>query len=236
MRISEAIILAGGKGSRLKDLTQKTPKPMMLVDGKPFLEIIFHYLIQQNINRVILSVGHYHKKIINYFGEKYKSINIVYNIENAPLGTGGAILNSMNKAYNEDIFVINGDTLFNINLKNLSDLHYISKSKLTIALKKKSRTERFGKISLDEKNLISKVSEKKNKGSGLINGGVYLINKSLFNSRDYGKSFSFEYEILEKISSSDCFRGLVFDDLFYDIGTPADLKKAQVVLKKIKFK
>ena len=236
MKISEAIILAGGKGSRLKDLTQKTPKPMMLVNGKPFLEIIFHYLIQQNINRVILSVGHYHEKIINYFGEKYKSINIIYNIESAPLGTGGAILNSINKAYNENIFVLNGDTLFNINLKNLSDLHYILKSELTIALKKKSRTERFGKISLGKENLINKVSEKKNKGSGLINGGVYIINKGLFNSKDYGKSFSFEHEVLEKISSNDYYRGLVFDDFFFDIGTPSDLKKAQDIFLNFTFK
>ena len=236
MKISEAIILAGGKGSRLHHLTKNTPKPMLLVAGRPFLEILLNYLIQQNINKVILSVGHFHEKIVNYFGTKYKSICIEYCIEDRPLGTGGAILHSIEKANNNDVFVINGDTLFNISLKSLSYLHFNSRSKLTIALKKKSKTERFGKITLGDANLIDQVSEKKNKGSGLINGGVYLINKALFDSKDFGEAFSFEIEILEKISSNDNFRGIVFDDLFFDIGTPKDLKKSQHIFSNFQFK
>ena len=113
---------------------------------------------------MILSVGYHHDKIIQHFKYEYKSLNIQYSIEEKPLGTGGAILHSLKEISNENFFVMNGDTLFNIDLKKLLYIHMLKKSKLTIALKEVSKTDRFGKVTLGESNLITSVSEKKNVG------------------------------------------------------------------------
>ena len=112
-------------------------------------------------------------------------------------------------------------------------LHILKKSKLTIALKEVSKTDRFGKVTLGESNLISKFSEKKGDGVGLINGGIYLLNKSLFKDMNFDKSFSFESEILEKINKNNRFRGLAFKNLFFDIGTPNDLEKSQSLIRSL---
>ena len=162
---------------------------MLKVAGRPFLEILLDYLISQNIAQVVLSVGYKCKKIIDYFGNDYKSIKIKYSVEESPLGTGGAILNSMNKISDENFFVLNGDTLFNIDLKKLMLIHLDHDSRLTIALKEVLNSKRFGKVIIDKSNLISKFSEKKGDGVGLINGGIYLLNKSLFKDMNFDKSF-----------------------------------------------
>ena len=127
MKTNEVIILAGGRGTRLKSLTNDQPKPMLKVAGKPFLEILLDYLISQNIGKVILSVGYHHDKIIQHFKYEYKSLNIQYSIEEKPLGTGGAILHSLKEISNENFFVMNGDTLFNIDLKKLLSIHMLKK-------------------------------------------------------------------------------------------------------------
>ncbi len=134
--LEEAVILAGGLGTRLKSVIKDIPKPMAEVCGKPFLCYILDFLIKYEIKRVILSVGYKWEAIREFFGEQYKNINLVYAIEYEPLGTGGAIKNALKYVQDTEVFILNGDTLFNIDLSVFYSLHKNKNSNLSIALKK----------------------------------------------------------------------------------------------------
>ncbi len=112
MNTKEAIVLAGGLGTRLQTVLPGIPKCMAPVNGKPFLTYVLDYLVSQGINKVILSVGYRKDQIINYFGEKYLSIIIKYAIETEPLGTGGAVKFAFEQCLQDQVFVVNGDTYF----------------------------------------------------------------------------------------------------------------------------
>ena len=112
----EAIVLAGGFGTRLKSVISDIPKPMAPVAGKPFLQYILDWLLKNKITRVILSVGYKWEIIYNEFGKKYGTIDLLYSIETSPLDTGGAIAMSLSQVQNDNFFIVNGDTFFNIDL------------------------------------------------------------------------------------------------------------------------
>jgi D-glycero-alpha-D-manno-heptose 1-phosphate guanylyltransferase len=134
--VEEAVILAGGLGTRLKSVIKDIPKPMAEVCGKTFLCYILDFLIKYEIKRVILSVGYKWEAIREFFGEQYKSVNLVYAIEYEPLGTGGAIKNALKYVQDTEVFILNGNTLFNIDLSVFYSFHKNKNSNLSIALKK----------------------------------------------------------------------------------------------------
>ena len=115
----EAIVLAGGLGTRLKSVVSNVPKPMAPIGDKPFLEYILKYLKKNGITRAILSVGYKSEIIEEYFGNNFEGIDLVYSVEKEPLGTGGAIKKAMSKVKSNQVYIINGDTFFDINLKSL---------------------------------------------------------------------------------------------------------------------
>ena len=227
--ITQAIILAGGFGTRLQKVVSDLPKPMADINGKPFLEYLFNYLEKYKIKKVILSVGYKHEKIIEYFGDNFKNIKIKYAVENQPLGTGGAIKFTLDKINDNNFFLINGDTFFDVNLNQLSNFHSDKKADISLSLKPLSDFDRYGAVEIDNNNRIKKFNEKKYQKHGLINGGVYAINKNIFNKTEKTK-FSFEKDIMEKHLTKLKMFGFVSDTYFIDIGIPDDYKKAQTDL------
>lgn len=227
----EAIILAGGLGTRLRSVIKDIPKPMAEISGKPFLAYLIDFLGKQKIKRVILSVGYKFEVIKDFFGNKYKDIDIYYAIEEISLGTGGAIKNALPGVYGDEVFVINGDTFFDINLKDFYNLHKSRNSKLSMALKYMNFTDRYGTVEIDENNKIIAFHEKTQKYNVLINGGIYLLNKIFFNYLATQNRFSFEKDFLEKYYRDYEFYGFPFDKYFIDIGVPEDYNKAQRELK-----
>lgn len=221
-----AIILAGGLGTRLRPLISDLPKPMAPVNGKPFLHYIFQYLLRQNITDVILSVGYKHESIQSYFGSEYLGIKIRYSIEHEPLGTGGGIKQAFELIDNE-AFVLNGDTYFDVNLAELRTFYVQSKSDLVLALKSLTHFDRYGTVRMDPHHRITEFCEKKFMPRGLINGGIYFFKKKLFEQLNTPDKFSFETDVLEKYSATLHFGGKVFDGFFIDIGIPEDYQKAQ---------
>lgn len=228
--IREAVVLAGGFGTRLQKVVSEVPKPMAPVAGKPFLQYILDYLIAHKVNHAVLAVGYLHETIINYFGDKYESLNITYSIESNPLGTGGGILKACNYINGENVFVINGDTFFDVDLVELSAYHQHHNALLTVALKRMQRFDRYGTVDLDPDGRISGFLEKKYLDEGLINGGIYCLNKKLFDLT-LPEVFSFEKEILEKEIVNRKVYGLQSDGYFIDIGIPEDFARAQVDFK-----
>ena len=220
------IILAGGFGTRLSTVVKDVPKPMAPINDKPFLHYIFKELEHQNIKNVVLSVGHLKEVIQDFFQDNYLGISIQYAIENEPLGTGGGIKHAFSFV-EEDAFVLNGDTFFDINLSTLKN----EDADITLALKPMFNFDRYGTVEVDEAQRIISFNEKKHCEHGLINGGVYYFKKSLFDKIETDFRFSFEKDVLEKHLSDLQIQGKIFDNYFIDIGIPEDYKQAQIDFK-----
>ena len=217
----EAIILAGGFGTRLKHVISDVPKPMAPIGDKPFLEYIFEDLNKKGITHVILAVGYMKEKIEEYFKNQYKSIEISYSEEDVPLGTGGAIKKALFQCKEENIFIINGDTFYNVDLEGMEKFHIENKSSLTIAVKEMKNFDRYGSLVIENIKII-KFEEKRPMGKGKINGGIYLIKRSIFQGLEQ-ESFSFEKEILENEKIEKY--AYESNEYFIDIGIPEDYYK-----------
>ena len=228
VEFKEAIILAGGLGTRLQGVVKDLPKPMAPVNGRPFLTYILDYLIDYEYERVVLSVGYLHEKIVDYFGKKYKTLEIDYAVEAEPLGTGGGILLAMSKCTTDNVLVINGDTMFKVDLTAFEQFYQEKNSLLTIVLREVEDVSRYGSVTISKDNLIDLFAEKQvTFGRGYINGGVYLINRRLFEKYPQSKRFSFEKDIMSKYYTQECFYAMPSDGYFIDIGIPEDYARAQ---------
>jgi len=222
----EAVILAGGLGTRLRGVVKDVPKPMADVSGKPFLEYILEYLYKEGIKRVILSVGYKWEVIKDYFGENYKSIELVYSIENEPLGTGGGIIKAISFVRSNKVYLINGDTFFDIELKRLYEVMDDNNAQIVIALKKMKNFDRYGVIETEKKGRVIAFCEKEYREKGNINGGIYLIKKDIFNKFDVPLKFSFENFLSVNVNNLKIFTK-TFNNYFIDIGIPEDYEKAK---------
>ncbi|MBR2164002.1 MAG: nucleotidyltransferase family protein, partial [Campylobacter sp.] len=195
------------------------PKPMAPIKNKPFLAFVLEYLKKQNISRVVLAVSYKYEIIQEYFGNSYLGMQILYSIEKEPLGTGGAILEALNLINSDSCYVLNGDTFFDVNLDRLK----LDNSDICVALKPMKNFDRYGSVDIDNNSYISAFNEKKFTSNGLINGGVYLIKKHIFNSFNLPNKFSFEEFFQENFLIFNA-KATVFDDYFIDIGIPQDYK------------
>ncbi|HEB9332999.1 TPA: nucleotidyltransferase family protein [Campylobacter coli] len=215
----QAIVLAGGLGTRLRSVVQDLPKPMAPINGKPFLAFVLEYLKKQGITEIILSVSYKYELIQEYFKDEFYGMKIHYNIEKELLGTGGAIKDALKLVKNE-AYVLNGDTLFDIDLTKLK----LNRSKICLALKQMNNFDRYGIVELDGENYIKFFKEKEFTKQGLINGGIYLLDKDIFEDFNLEEKFSFE-EFLQENYKKLKARACIFDNYFIDIGIPEDYKK-----------
>lgn len=226
----ECIVLAGGLGTRLKSEVPDLPKCMALINGYPFLEYLFNYLESQFMDHVILALGHQHQVVSDWLNGKGFTFKIQRVIEQEPLGTGGAIKLALRKAKEPNVFVLNGDTLYNADLRAMRACLQ-PQDKAVVALKPMKDFYRYGAVKLNEQQLITGFEEKKPQKEGLINGGIYLLNTALENYYNYPDVFSFEREFLEKEASKGLLRAYQDDHYFIDIGVPEDYQRAQEELR-----
>lgn len=219
----EAIILAGGFGTRLRQVVSDVPKPMAPINDNPFLVYILDYLSEYNFEKVILAVGHKSKYIKDYFKDSYKGMQIIYSEEDSPLGTGGAIKKAILECKTDDVFILNGDTYFDVDLLKMKNFHQQSKAEITIAVKKMFNYDRYGSVIINDNKVINFI-EKKSTKEGIINGGIYLFNKKLM-CEVTDEIFSFEKVILESLKYN--IYAFESNGYFIDIGIPDDYRKAQ---------
>ena len=225
---SEAIILAGGLGTRLQGVIDNMPKSMAPVAGRPFLEYQLDHLDKWGLKRVVLSVGYNSDKIMAHFGHSYRSLTIEYAVEEEPLDTGGAILNAMGKIHGLTAFIFNGDTFFDVNLQRLEDFRHIKETDLCMSLRFENDTSRYGKVEFDNNNRITAYLEKgESSGEGYINGGIYLVRKDYLMNFGLPEKFSMEKDFFQRYYPTEEFYGLRCFSYFRDIGIPEDYKKAQ---------
>lgn len=224
----EAIILAGGFGTRLQSVVKDVPKPMADVLNRPFLTYILDELVEYNFNKVILAVGYKKEVIIDYFGDNYKGMQILYSTEDEPLGTGGCIKKAMDLVSDDNVFIINGDTLFKVDYAKMKELNSIA-----IACKYMTNFDRYGEVIINN-GIIERFMEKKQVEAGYINGGIYYLPKNVFSKYSLHKKFSLEKDFFEVYMDKLNIRAFLSNDYFIDIGIPEDYDKIQRDLSKKK--
>jgi len=227
--IKEAIILAGGQGTRLKSVVQDLPKCLAPVAGKPFLAYLLDFARKQGVEKFIFALG-YKKELIEAFvRQDLPSGSYHFSVETEPLGTGGALYQAIKLVTGSDVIVLNADTFFGLSLLNLSIIHELNKAACTLALKPMQKFDRYGAVEL-KNQVICGFIEKKYQSSGLINGGVYALSKETFLEKKFPAVFSFEEDYLQKEYLKGKIFGLVSDQYFIDIGIPEDYQRAQTEL------
>ena len=226
--VQQAIILAGGLGTRLRSVVEERPKSMALINEKPFLEYLLDYLISQHIQKFILSVGYKSAFIESHFGNTYKGAKIVYVYEETPLGTGGAVKKALEEVDAEYTLVTNGDTLFLVEIAPFFQQHLRTKASISLALKPMKDFDRYGTVKASSEGKVLQFQEKKYQKEGLINGGMYLFNRAAFDPFELEEKFSLEKDFFEKHLEELALYAWMCDSYFLDIGIPEDYEKAQV--------
>lgn len=223
--MKQAVVLAGGFGTRLGEITTACPKPMLVVGGRPFLEILIRNLQCFGINKILLSVGYLSEVISDYFGDGSDyGVDISYVVEDTPAGTAGVLYLARDRL--DDVFlVLNGDTLFDVNFHWLYQLLDRTQASAAIALREVDDVSRYGAVRMDG-NYVSGMSEKEQKGAGLISGGVYIFHRQVL---DYvsGSPLSLENDVLPNLISNRKLIGSSCNGFFIDIGVPESLESAQ---------
>ena len=214
----QALILAGGLGSRLGSMVSEVPKPLLLVGKRPFLECQILQLRRHDLTNIILCIGYLGEKIRQYFGNGERwGVNINYSEEKKALGTGGAIKLTERLVKDDHFLVLNGDSYFNIDLGELIDFHKRRGALVTLALLEINQPERYGLVEIDENYNIVGFKEKGTAAkSNLINGGIYAFNKELFDFIPKGKS-SLEKDLFPGLIGKR-FYGKPHTAYFIDIG------------------
>ena len=226
MESCEVIVLAGGLGTRLRSVVPDKPKCMAEVRGIPFISYIIDYLVEQNFSKFIFSLGYKHELVEIFLQTNYNNIDYKVIIESDPLGTGGAIKLAAQVAQTNDFLVVNGDTLYKADIRKMYEFHYSNNAECSLILKPMNKFNRYGAVRKDQSGLITQFDEKKHYEKGLINGGIYMINRNKFLNRRLPDVFSFEKDYFEMLVSNKIFYGIEDEGYFIDIGIPEDFAKA----------
>src|SRR5258708_2634234 len=219
----QALILAGGAGTRLRPVLAGLNKPMALVAGRPFLEYLLLQLKKHEIDEVTLCVGYKADFIQSYFGMGDRwGMQLSYSYETDFRGTAGALKLAEDLIHEEDFFVMNGDSLFDIELRTLMHYHRNMKATATLALAHVGDTHRYGAVGMNESGrIVSFIEKREGNLEGLINGGVYVFTREVLDFIPGGQPVSLEQDILPKLIGRDLY-GLPLKGYFVDIGVPAD--------------
>lgn len=226
---TQAVILAGGAGSRLGRLTRENPKPMLTVGGRPFLEYVVWNLKRYGIINLLFSVGYLHERIVEYFGDGSGfGVRIEYNVEDEPAGTGGALKLAKEKL-NPFFLVLNGDTLMDINYLDLVLAFHQTDTLASIALRRTPDDAcRYGRVLLEGER-IKAFLEKSDSHPGIVNGGIYVMRREAIDYLSTGTS-SLERDLFPVLADQDQLCGKIFEGFFIDIGVPESLSKAELEL------
>ena len=224
-----AIVLAGGFGLRLGELTANTPKPLLPVKGRPFLDYLVKSLADQGVNRIVLAAGFQAEQICEFARLSQAGIEIKVSVEHEPLGTGGGIVKALDTVDPEEetVLVLNGDTYSAFDLARLRAFHLDAGADVSIVLKAMTDSSRYGLVDVGRDGRIRGFREKGENVKGLINAGVYLVQRQWLENSNLPKKFSFERDFLQNNVGTRRLYGCAFPGYFIDIGIPADYERAE---------
>jgi D-glycero-alpha-D-manno-heptose 1-phosphate guanylyltransferase len=224
--IKEAIILAGGLGTRLRSAVPDLPKCLAPVGGRPFIGYVTGHFRREGIQRFIFALGYKSTWFDAFFRAEFPHGGYDISLEAEPLGTGGAIRQACELATGKTVLILNGDTFFRIGLEALAGFHAEKQADCSLCLKPMRDFDRFGAVELADDGRVRRFREKQYYPAGLINGGVYALNRTALLREEWPKVFSFEKDYLENSGEKRLY-GLVQDRYFIDIGIPEDYVRVQ---------
>jgi D-glycero-alpha-D-manno-heptose 1-phosphate guanylyltransferase len=228
--ITEAIILAGGLGTRLRSEVPELPKCMAPVNGRPFLYYVIRWLQAHGITRFVFALGYKHDYFLDFLQATLPESAYAISTEDEPLGTGGAVLHACKQAQTNTVLVTNGDTLFKGEVAALDTFHHAHNSVCSLLLKPMLHFDRFGVVETDATGRITSFREKQYYEQGLINAGMFALDVPAFKAEGLPVKFSFEKDYLEALYPQRNMNGLAQDAYFIDIGIPEDYRRAQTEL------
>ena len=221
----EAIVLAGGFGTRLANVVKDVPKPMAPVCGKPFLEYVLRALLSEGVGHIVLAVGYKKECIIEKFGSSFLGVPIDYSVEETPLYTGGAVKQALNLCEGNRVFAVNGDTYYPVRLREMRRFAEDEQIPAVMAVKRMEAFSRYGTVCFDPARYVTSFQEKRFCTEGYINGGVYDLNRNILEG--FPDVFSLENDCFPRLAERRELRAFCDDAEFIDIGIPEDYLIAQ---------
>jgi len=233
--MTSAIILAGGFGTRLRAVVPDRPKPMALVNGKPFLVHLLDYWLEQGLDHFVLSVGYRYEMIQQFFGANYRGARLEYVVEESPLGTGGGFLLALARLKNETTcLLLNGDTFFAVQARTLLDFHENQRADWTMSLFRATEPNRYMGVQLGADGHIQNLAAGRGEVGAYANGGVYALSPAAIRGCGFpaATKLSLEDEMLPLMhEEGKPLYGLAYAGTFIDIGVPSDYQRAQEILQ-----
>ncbi len=227
----EAVVLAGGRGTRLSAVVSDVPKPMAPVAGRPFLEILLETLARNQCGRVVLSLGYKAETVVDHFGASFAGMELVYEIERTPLGTGGALRRALAQCNADHVFILNGDTYLDLEVGAIEAQWQRHRLPIIVA-REVQDTARYGRLHTADNHVVGFV-EKGIPGPGLINAGCYVLPPDIALDFPSDEAFSLEQDFLAAAVARSPFRLFVSRGYFIDIGVPEDYARAQRELARL---
>ncbi len=227
------VILAGGKGRRLGNLTKKVPKPLLKVNKREFIDYLIYFISSYNFSKIYLICSYKHKEFfLKYHKKKIFNCLIICLKEDKPRGTGGALYTIKNRI-KSDFFLFNGDSFFFIDLEKFYSFAK-KNNKFLVSIALASNKNYLSNSKLSNIKLINNKVSISNKNSNIMNGGIYYIKKK-FKKLINNNVSSLENDIIQKLILKEKVNGKYFENYFIDIGIKKNLQLAQKNLNKIRF-
>lgn len=221
----EAIVLAGDLGERPAHIGFDVPKPMAPVDGLPFLEYVLVDLIENGVDRIVIAVNHKKEMIMQYFGDVFRGVPVVYSVEDVPLKTGGAVKHAIWHCSEERVIVVDGNTLFKVPLKEMHKFAVSKDVPVVVAVKEMFNFSKYERVVVNAEGIVTQYLEKEPCRRGYINGGVYSVARTALDK--YPDIFSMEEFCFPRLLKKRKLAAFISNTFFIDIGTPEDYVRAQ---------
>ncbi|WP_201315295.1 nucleotidyltransferase family protein [Dyella sp. EPa41] len=225
----EIVVLAGGFGTRLRDVVSDVPKPLAPVRGRPFLAYLLDAFAQQKLRRVIFATGYMGEVLPEALGRTWRGMDLVYVRESEPLGTGGAIAHAAASIMGDAFFVANGDTFLSLDYAAFAQFSAAHSVEIGVALANVPDVGRYGAVEIDGAR-IERFREKGGSGPGFINAGTYYVRCAALTAFPPARKFSFETDVLATMTGSGRMAGFTSTHDFIDIGVPEDYRRSPVCL------
>lgn len=227
----DAVILCGGKGTRLQSVVSDRPKPMAALHGRPFLQMLVEYAAGFGVERFILCAGHMAETIEEHFSAGLPGLEILVSREPQPLDTAGAVKNAEDLIKTPQFLVLNGDSFCRLDLRAFMESHFSRKARASVAVVKVADAGSFGSVAMDAAGRITSFREKSGAGEGYVNAGIYILEKAALAAVPPGVKYSMERELLPSLISRGGVYGSVTAEKLFDIGTPEGYRAAGEQLK-----
>lgn len=226
------VILCGGLGTRLRPVISDRPKVLAQIGDQTFLDILITSLRKQGFKKIILCVGYLKDQIKDHFKHDH---SITFSDEEELLGTGGALKNARSFIISNSLMVLNGDSLCKVDYQDFYDFHMRKRAIMSMVLVKTKTSQDFGSVVVDKSKRIIGFKEKGDGGEGLVNAGIYLMQKHIFSLMPDMRTFSLEYDLFTKLVENKRCYGYITDSELIDIGTPKRLKHYENIYRQCQY-